>query len=66
MRRPAIPATMRDEVTDIQPLKCAGCAKVIFNTATCIMVKDTLYCAEWCADLAAVRRLRRSGRALPH
>lgn len=72
MMNPALPRSMMDEnghpLTDLAPdmLKCGGCGKVIFSTATCVMVKTTLYCAEWCADLAAVRRLRRSGRALPY
>lgn len=66
MKNPALPATMREPVTDIDPLHCKGCETVIFSTARCILVKGVLWCSEACADRAVLRRLRRSGRALPY
>lgn len=68
MRNPALPRTMVDEngqpLSDLQPdmLKCPGCGKTIFNTATCIHHNGRIWCAEWCADVHAIRKLRRAGR----
>ena len=69
---PALPATMRTEegerITDIEPgrLTCYGCGKVIFNSRSCVQTGARLFCEELCADRTAIRRLRRSGRALPY
>lgn len=58
MRNPALPAA---DVTEIDPgrLTCYGCGKVIFSTATCVQMSAKLFCTETCADLTAIRRLRR-------
>jgi hypothetical protein len=57
---------MREDITDIEPgrLTCHGCGKVIFNTRTCVLVAARLFCTEQCADLTAIRRLRRTGKAM--
>jgi hypothetical protein len=72
MKNPALPATQRDEygypLTEIDPgrITCYGCGKTIFNTRTCVQMAAKLFCAEHCADLTAIRRLRRSGRAMTY
>lgn len=61
MMNPALPATMREPVTDIDPgrITCYGCGKIIFNTRSCVQVAAKLFCEELCADVTAIRRLRR-------
>lgn len=62
MQNPALPRTHVDEngqpLSDIDPLRCSQCSKVIFSTARCVGVKKWLYCDEVCADKHAIRRLR--------
>lgn len=72
MKNPSLPATMRTEegerITDIEPgrLTCYGCGTVIFNSRTAVMTAAKLFHDEECANRTAIRRLRRSGRALPY
>jgi len=61
MHTPALPATMREQVTDIDPgrITCYGCGKVIFNTRSCVQMSAKLFCTEECSNRTAIRRLRR-------
>lgn len=45
-------------MTDIKFPLCHYCQKKIWNSRTCVEVKNHIYCQELCADREAITKLR--------